>query len=779
MVGWCWRVVVAGCALAAMQLAEPSNVRADDADVVSVQLKSGDSLRDVAERYLGDPDVWPVILALNGMEGVADVRTGTVLRLPVAAATAAEDAIKAALATLQQATEAGARLFAPAAITQAFSLHDQAVLRRKVGDYEVAGEMAERSRLVAADALTAATAKRDQAAEALLNDRQGWVEGQRPEDLVWSDRIRNAILIEQERVRTLSHSTAQITFRDDSRLRLNANSQAVIQRMRVDPLSRTEAAEVSLVDGDLYAILGGRSARKSFEIAVEDVDSDIRSTSFWISNDAEAAKFTNYDDRDLTVSAAGESVTLGRNEGTVIIKGEAPAPKADLLAPPPLVAPADGAEVSTLDVGFAWEPLVPAAGYWLEVAFDPEYRAMALSRFGLPQPGFVTEELEPGAYYWRVAALDSFGLPGARSPSRLVRFQPDVTPPFLRIERPVDEEILREASLRIEGTTEPGASLTLDGAPVAIGEDGTFSIRHQAETGTNGVEIVATDAAGNVTRRAKTFSVMPDARARIAFALSIPRRDQGHFLTGTDAITLSGTTRPSARLDVGRAHRRLVTAYADQAGAFSLNLPVAGADQAFDMTVTAPSGFQSDERIMVSVDREPPVITLDAPLPPVTSSSSLTLAGTVDEAATVTLNGLPIAQADRRFTAVLPLTSEQNRIELAAADQVGNVRLLRFDVRLDQTPPVLLGHQVTPDPVAAGQVFLLEVEASDPAGMQRTAAYTLEAGDGTQSGLLDLDASSSRYVARLVLERPASTPARLRDVVLEDYAGNRRRYMLE
>jgi hypothetical protein len=319
----------------------------------------------------------------------------------------------------------------------------------------------------------------------------------------------------------------------------------------------------------------------------------------------------------------------------------------------------------------------------------------------------------------------------------------------------------------------------LDGKPVEVGADGAFSIALDAAVGANPIELVATDAAGNITRRVKHFFVMPDAAARIAFALSIPRSSAGHFLTGGDEITLSGTTRPLARLHVGRKDRRPVTAYADETGAFSLNLPVTGVDQAFEVTVTAPSGFETTEEILVSVDQEPPDITLDIPPPPVTSSPSLALSGSLDEAATVTLNGLAIAQSDRRFTAVLPLAAEQNRIELAATDLVGNVRLMSYDIRLDQTPPVLLGHRVTPDPAAVDQVFLLEVEASDASGMQRAAAYTLEADGATQSGLLNLDRSSGRYLARLVVERPVLAPVRLRDVVLEDYAGNRRRYMLE
>ncbi|NJO38571.1 MAG: LysM peptidoglycan-binding domain-containing protein, partial [Rhizobiales bacterium] len=106
MVGWWRRGLVAAWVAAVVQLVEPPRARADNAGFVAVRLEQGDSLRAVAARYLGDPDAWPVILALNGLEQVPDIQAGTVLRLPVAAAEAAERAIRASLDALQQATEA-------------------------------------------------------------------------------------------------------------------------------------------------------------------------------------------------------------------------------------------------------------------------------------------------------------------------------------------------------------------------------------------------------------------------------------------------------------------------------------------------------------------------------------------------------------------------------------------------------------------------------------------------------------------------------------------------
>ena len=80
----------------------------------------------------------------------------------------------------------------------------------------------------------------NRSAEAVVSDVQGKVEGRAPVEPKWSDRTPDDILVEFERVRTLSASATQITFRDLSRLRLNANSNATIQRMRSDPLTGGE-----------------------------------------------------------------------------------------------------------------------------------------------------------------------------------------------------------------------------------------------------------------------------------------------------------------------------------------------------------------------------------------------------------------------------------------------------------------------------------------------------------------------------------------------------------
>lgn len=158
----------------------------------------------------------------------------------------------------------------------------------------------------------------NRSAEAVVSDVQGKVEGRAPVEPKWSDRTPDDILVEFERVRTLSASATQITFRDLSRLRLNANSNATIQRMRSDPLTGGEVTKVSLANGDFYALLNQLSDKSTFEIDVPGVETTTNSANFWIKNDDSGARFVNCDAEDLEIERNGEPITVGENDGVVL-----------------------------------------------------------------------------------------------------------------------------------------------------------------------------------------------------------------------------------------------------------------------------------------------------------------------------------------------------------------------------------------------------------------------------------------------------------------------------
>jgi FecR protein/Glucodextranase, domain B/LysM domain len=750
---------------------------AQTSEVLTIRVEEGDTLRDLAAEHLGDPDLWTEILRVNGLDAITDVHPGLELQIPAGDVARANRALEAALDVIQQATEEGARLFAAAEIADAIGLRDQGVAARKDSKWSEAIGLADQARMTASQALALALEQRNTAAEALLSDRQGWVEGQRPQELLWSDRALNDILIEEEKLRTLSRSTAQITFRDESRLRLNANSQAVIQRMRVDPLSREEEAKVSLVEGDLYALLAGKSQRKNFELEVPEVETRIDSTNFWVRRDTSGSKFTNYDEGLLEVSAQGESVDLGRNEATLVRSGAPPTPKIDVLPPPALLGPPDDQVAFNAAAELTWAAVADAAGYWLEVAQDPGFRRMVQSRWGLTEVRYDPGSLDIGTYYWRIAALDKFGLPGEQADPWRFHVHTDVTPPYLSIGGPEEGAILRASPIRLEGESEPGAMLQLNGEPVPIGPDGSFELPYRPSPGVNAVALEARDAAGNVTERRRTFMFMPDQAAAVEFDPAIPRLSARHFVTDREVISVAGRTDAGARVVIEAADgTERASSYADPDGRFGVNVPLREPEERFAVQVVASSGFVTRDEFQVTIDHDPPPIELESPPPVVTAVEWLPLRGRLAGGGRLTIDGRPATLIDDTFEESITLRQGRNAIELVATDLVGNVSVEKLDVFLDQEPPELVRQAVAPSRAAPGARVSVEVVANDASGMKQAAPFTLRVGDATLSDFLRFDPSSQSYRSTLVLPAGMAGPVALTDVELEDYAGNRERH---
>lgn len=757
----------------------PSAARSQAPETSTVTVGEGESLRDIAAAHLGDPDLWAVLLNANDLDSVTQVGPGTTLVIPVGAVARADRALDAALGAIQEANREGARLFAPDRIGAAIHDYESGLEARQAGDWERAARRAETAALAAGEALAAALASRDAAAEALLSDREGSVQGRRLADNLWSDRLLNALLIEEELLRTLSRSTAQITFRDDTRLRLNANSQVVIRRMRTDPLSRREVAEVSLVEGDFYALLGGGSARNEFEVDVPDVETDIESRSFWVRHDNTGAKFTNYDDRVLRVAANGESVDLGRNQGALVRRGQTPSAAMAVLEPPALIGPGDDETIFGEAVALAWQPVGGAAGYWLEVAEDQGFDRMTLSRWGLTDPEFRLTEMQVGAYYWRIAGLDSFGLPGARSPVRRFQVRTDTMPPFLAIGGPPEGAILRSNPVRLTAESEPGATLSLDGQPLAPQGDGVFVASVVASPGPNVVRIEARDAAGNVTERVRSFVLAPDPAAAILFDEAMLRRDPRHFITAGAALPLAGRGLAEAQVEVRSEDGSVrATAYSDGEGRFALTLRLSADHERFRLVMTAASGFSVEDGFAVTIDRVAPVISLDPPPPTVTAVEWLPLRGQADEAARLSINGRAARLVDGTFDETVTLLPGVNAVQLVAEDAVGNLLVETFEVVLDRDPPEFVSHSLSRTVISGAPALVIEVVARDGYGLVRAAPFALTVGSRRLSGFLELNSATGRYQATIALPDGDASRPRLNFVELQDYAGNTQRYQL-
>jgi hypothetical protein len=771
-------VVAGGLAAALFLLQSAIPARADD-QYLTVTIGSDQTIRDVAERYLSDPDLWPEILKTSGIASVADLHPGMVLKIAVTEVSAANQALLQSLGQIQKANLAGAQVFAPDEIGNAVDLHEQALQKRSERKWLQTKDFAVASFGAATTAIEKSEAQRDIAAEAVVSDRNGQVEGQQPADLSWQGLVLRAILIEEEKVRTLSDSTAQITFRDASRLRLNSNSNAIIKEMRYDPLKKTEEAKVSLIEGDFYALLSADNNRAKFNVDIPQVNAVIDSGDFWVSNKGDSAKFTNYDSQTVKVAANGGTVTLGKNEGTVVDKGEKPRAKTAILPPPSPLAPADDGVVYVTAPELSWSPVEGSAAYWLEVSSDQGFDHIVGNYFGLDRPKQTTDVLPIGEYFWRVSALDGFGLPGERSAVSRFTVTPDNTPPFLTIDKPGDGVILREASAEVSGESEPGASVTVAGRPIAVSATGAFTTSIVPSEGENDVVVVAKDPAGNITTRDRRFSYMPDTQSVVTFDPALRTIAPLHFLTNADTISLGGRTTANATIEVraGDAVRASAAAGAD--GAFQINVPIAAAEEKFGFAVIAPSGFTTVADIAVTVDREAPAITLDDLVPGLTATKDLKVSGKSEPDAKLTINGAAVALKDGAFAVTIPLQPGKNLIELNATDPAGNVTVEKSTVTLDTEPPQLVSSAASAADSGGKPVVAIEVVATDASGLAKAAPFTVVAGGKNYTGYLRYNKAAKKYQGTVVVPEPDMAGAKLSQVELGDDAGNSKVFVIQ
>ncbi|WP_299164950.1 FecR domain-containing protein [uncultured Tateyamaria sp.] len=739
-----------------------------DAPLEVVVFGERDTLRGVVSEHLNDPDLWPYVLELNAIASPAAVVPGTELQMPVKQVRAADAALAKALKAIQAANAEGAQVFAPVEIGQALENREAAVGQREVGAWVEVVDLSDIATLLAMEALDISIAQRDRAAEAVVSDVQGDVEGRAPEEPRWSGRGLNDVLVEFERVRTLSDSTTQVTFRDLSRLRLNANSNATIQRMRSDPLTGTEVTKVSLVNGDFYALLNQLSEKTAFEVDVPGVETTTNSGDFWIKNDATGARFVNYDTPALQVSDGNETIQINENEGLVLTSSGAQ--RAEVLDAPALEQPALGAILYDGFAPLGWSAFEGAEGYWVEVAVDPGFNQMQVSEWGVRGTTLDTAPLPPRTYHWRVAALDRLGLPGQWSVPQSFTLRVDETPPFLTLLAPGDGEIVTQPAIEIFGASEPDAEVQLNGAPVPLGADGSFIVETTLTPGPNILTLRAVDAAGNESATAQTVVYRPAAQVDVSLSPTLPRL--GNALatrSGELSVFAASTAAEGADVLVQSGGTEVLRAVVGPAGAISFSVPASETPQGYTLAVLGPSGLiEGRLDFEVIQDRTPPETTLDSPPPKATDLDEIELIGDAGDAAQLTINGADVPLDQGRFAVSLSLVQGLNLFDLVATDTVGNVNATRLQTLYDIDPPDVQSVEVGRPKGANGPIEIV-VQASDPSGLRQAASFLLQVGAQEREGFLRCDSAAGLCRAALP---PEAGALELIEVVIEDYAGN-------
>lgn len=204
---------------------------------------------------------------------------------------------------------------------------------------------------------------------------------------------------------------------------------------------------------------------------------------------------------------------------------------------------------------FTSEPIVLLQGHVPSFALDPGRRVeIALN-------GVVIARAEPdaaGRFAQRLtlrdgensvvlALLQGETVISSRSATSVL----DRIAPPLTIVRPAPNDTITGDTVVVEGKTEPGARVTVNGRVVVATPDGTFSESFSAAAGRQPVEVVVSDQAGNTTKSALAVTVKaPPAVAGVAMTLTLDRTKVRPGETVVADVSVTENGRPQAGVQV-------------------------------------------------------------------------------------------------------------------------------------------------------------------------------------------------------------------------------------
>jgi len=255
----------------------------------------------------------------------------------------------------------------------------------------------------------------------------------------------------------------------------------------------------------------------SIEVATSDDQSTVRTPGSQVTVDSDSQAQVGVDPQKQTAvvtekgsssvapTEGGAAVKLATGEKVTATPAGSLSPVKKLLMPPLLREPTDNHPVTLgeAQVNFVWDPVPGAAAYQFQVSRSRLFTAIEINskRQKTTAAAKVTSE---GAFYWRVASVGPDGDVGPFSNPYRFRVagggresgagNPDATPPSLVLKRPYP---LGGPFYMIEGTTDPGATVTINDEDVEVESNGHFKkLVSFNKVGRNAVVVKAVNASG-------------------------------------------------------------------------------------------------------------------------------------------------------------------------------------------------------------------------------------------------------------------------------------------
>jgi len=218
-------------------------------------------------------------------------------------------------------------------------------------------------------------------------------------------------------LRTGGDGVVVLEFVDGARVRLLHEGHLVLDRLNAYGDREIPDTRIRVTEGEVETSVPRRKgSSKHYEIRTPAATTGVRGTRFRVGMDtARELSRSEVTDGRVEVSAAGRREVVPQGFGTVVKKGEPPAPPRPLLPAPDLSGLPQ--VLDRLPLQFQWPPVPGAVRYRVQVAPEQNLDRLLYDQMRR-RPQLSLPELPDGDYRMRVRAIDSLTLEGLNGDHR-------------------------------------------------------------------------------------------------------------------------------------------------------------------------------------------------------------------------------------------------------------------------------------------------------------------------------------------------------------------------
>ncbi len=337
---------------------------------------------------------------------------------------------------------------------------------------------------------------------------EGRVQFQRAGQSEWDNAQPRTPVFNGDFIRSGRDGSAEILFTDGSLYRISQNSLLEIQH-RTE--SENSSGTVKMRIGRIHVMTSGSTSKVTTDTTETEIASDSRVEVDVDDGPDGATRIATFDGGARVRGADGAEVVLASRQQVESSNAGVLSSTRAIPNPPLLLAPQNNASIDMKKdevVALEWRGRAEGQAVHLQVSRSRRFvdEAMEVESRDIRSDSARLKIVAPGTYFWRASLVGESDVESEWSQVRRLRIYSSLERAILA-DRIAPQLTLMPtqqlgAMFIVQGRTESGAAVTVNGERVVTDADGHFrKMIEIPREGWNMIEVLATDPAGNETSR--------------------------------------------------------------------------------------------------------------------------------------------------------------------------------------------------------------------------------------------------------------------------------------